>query len=91
MTLEVVQTDVSDVSKAIAIIGAFVVFVGPISLVIKERLYLSEPLLAVTFGCVSAPAMRAHGADSAPALSSAPLSSDGSTHFRGAPKRRSAT
>lgn len=52
MAVEVVQTDVSDVSKALAIIGAFVVFYGPFSFVIKERVYLSEPLLAVVYGYV---------------------------------------
>lgn len=62
MGVEVVHTDVTDVSKAISIIGAFVVFYGPFSLIIKERLCLSEPLLAVVYGFVfSQPPFLFHG------------------------------
>lgn len=50
-----VELDVSDVSKAFAILGFFIVVYGQISYIVKERLYLSEPLIAVTLGIIVGP------------------------------------
>ena len=50
--MEIIETELSEVSKGLAIVGWFIVFYGLVSLFVKERLFLSEPLLAVTVGCV---------------------------------------
>ena len=53
--IDVVETDLSQVSKAFAIMGGFVVIYGLFSYVVRERLYISEPLLAVTIGIIVGP------------------------------------
>lgn len=53
--MEIIETELSEVSKGLAIVGWFIVFYGLVSLFVKERLFLSEPLLAVTVGCVVVP------------------------------------
>lgn len=50
-----VHLDINEVSKSIAILGAFIVGYGQISYTLKERLYLSEPLIAVTLGIIVGP------------------------------------
>lgn len=50
MPSDVVYTDVSDVSKAYSVLGGFIVIYGLFSYVAKDRLYMSEPLIAVTVG-----------------------------------------
>jgi sodium/hydrogen antiporter len=45
-----VHTDITDVSKAFAVLGFFITCYGLMSYVVKERLYLSEPLIALTVG-----------------------------------------
>ncbi|CAO1622222.1 unnamed protein product [Jaminaea pallidilutea] len=52
---EIVHPDISDVSKAFAVLGFFIVVYGQISYVLKERLYMSEPLIAVTLGVIVGP------------------------------------
>lgn len=52
--IEVVGVELSQISKGLAIMGGFIVIYGLVSFIAKERLYLSEPLLAVTVGCVDA-------------------------------------
>ncbi|PWY98523.1 hypothetical protein BCV70DRAFT_201833 [Testicularia cyperi] len=55
MPADVVHVDLSEASKALAVLGGFIVIYGLISYVVKERLYLSEPLLAVTVGILVGP------------------------------------
>lgn len=55
MPAHVVEIDVSEVSKSLAVLGGFIVIYGLLSFVAKERLYLSEPLLAVTAGIIVGP------------------------------------
>ncbi|PWN47075.1 hypothetical protein IE53DRAFT_272624 [Violaceomyces palustris] len=55
MPADVVHTDITNVSKAFAVVGGFVVLYGLLSYVVKERLYLSEPLIAVTVGIITGP------------------------------------
>lgn len=51
-----IETDTSSsVSKTFAIVGFFLVAYGQVSYVAKERLYLSEPLLALVFGIIVGP------------------------------------
>lgn len=50
MAVHVVETDVSNVSIAFAILGGFIVIYGLGSYVVKEKLYLSEALVATTVG-----------------------------------------
>lgn len=50
-----VSLDISNTSKVIAIVGAYVVFVGLVSYFLKNRLYLSEALLAAVLGIVTGP------------------------------------
>ena len=44
----IIETELSQMSKGLSIMGGFVVIYGLISFFVKERMYLSEPLLAVT-------------------------------------------
>ncbi|KDN42068.1 hypothetical protein K437DRAFT_257997 [Tilletiaria anomala UBC 951] len=53
--VQLVHTDITDVSKALSVLGFFIVGYGLISYVVKERLYLSEPLIAVTAGIITGP------------------------------------
>lgn len=46
----IIETELSQMSKGLSIMGGFVVIYGLISFFVKERMYLSEPLLAVTVG-----------------------------------------
>ncbi|EPQ26792.1 uncharacterized protein PFL1_05770 [Pseudozyma flocculosa PF-1] len=55
MPANVVKVDLSQTSKSLAVTGGFIVIYGLISYVLKERLYLSEPLLAVTLGILVGP------------------------------------
>ncbi|SPO22124.1 related to Na+/H+-exchanging protein [Ustilago trichophora] len=55
MPAHVVEVDLSQVSKSLAVLGGFIVIYGLLSYVVKERLYLSEPLLAVTAGIIVGP------------------------------------
>ncbi|SNX82925.1 related to Na+/H+-exchanging protein [Melanopsichium pennsylvanicum] len=55
MPAHVVEVDLSEVSKSLAVLGGFIVIYGLLSYVVKERLYLSEPLLAVTAGIIVGP------------------------------------
>ncbi len=55
MPANVVHVDLSEVSKSLAVLGGFIVIYGLLSYVVKERLYLSEPLLAVTAGIIVGP------------------------------------
>ena len=48
--IPVIETELSQVSRGLAIVGGFIVIYGLISGVVKERLYVSEPLLAVAVG-----------------------------------------
>ena len=50
MTEHVITLDTSNVSKAYAILGGFIIIYGLGSYVAKDRLYLSEPLIAVVVG-----------------------------------------
>jgi hypothetical protein len=50
MADHVITLDVSNVSKAYSVLGGFIVIYGLVSYVAKDRLYLSEPLIAVTVG-----------------------------------------
>lgn len=50
--LEIIETELTQISKGFAIMGGFIVIYGLVSYVVKERLYLSEPLLAMTLGYV---------------------------------------
>lgn len=52
---DVITLDVSNVSKAYAVLGGFIVIYGLVSYVAKDRLYLSEPLIAVTVGIITGP------------------------------------
>lgn len=51
----VILTDISSASKAYAILGGFIVIYGLGSYVAKDRLYMSEPLIAVTVGIITGP------------------------------------
>lgn len=53
----VIVTDISNVSKAYAILGGFIVIYGLISYIAKDRLYMSEPLIAVCIGIVTGPSV----------------------------------
>lgn len=55
MPTHVIEIDVTQVSKSLAVLGGFIVFYGLLSYVVKERLYLSEPLLAVIAGIIVGP------------------------------------
>lgn len=55
MPAHVVEVDLSEVSKSLAVLGGFIIIYGLLSYVVKERLYLSEPLLAVTAGIIVGP------------------------------------
>ncbi|CDW98363.1 hypothetical protein [Sporisorium scitamineum] len=55
MPAHVIEVDLSKVSKSLAVLGGFIVIYGLLSYVVKERLYLSEPLLAVTAGIIVGP------------------------------------
>ncbi|KAE8221759.1 hypothetical protein CF319_g4934 [Tilletia indica] len=50
-----IKTDLSQVSKSFAVLGGFIVSYGLISYVAKERLYLSEPMIAMTVGIIVGP------------------------------------
>lgn len=50
--LEIIETELTQISKGFAIMGGFIVIYGLVSYMVKERLYLSEPLLAMTLGYV---------------------------------------
>ncbi|CAO1635168.1 unnamed protein product [Parajaminaea phylloscopi] len=50
-----VHLDINQVSKSIAILGAFITVYGQVSYTLKERLHLSEPLIAVALGIVVGP------------------------------------
>ncbi|KAK0553879.1 hypothetical protein OC846_000746 [Tilletia horrida] len=50
-----IHTDLSQVSKTFTILGGFIVTYGLISYVAKERLYLSEPMIAMTVGIIVGP------------------------------------
>lgn len=50
-----VTIDVSLVSKSLAIVGAYVVFVGLVSYFVKNKLFLSEALLAAVLGIITGP------------------------------------
>ena len=52
---DIIETELSQMSKGLSIMGGFVVIYGLISFFVKERMYLSEPLLAVTVGIVIGP------------------------------------
>ncbi|GAK63780.1 uncharacterized protein PAN0_003d1988 [Moesziomyces antarcticus] len=55
MPAHVVEVDITEVSKSLAVLGGFIIIYGLLSYVVKERLYLSEPLLAVTVGILVGP------------------------------------
>ncbi|CEH15835.1 related to na h-exchanging protein [Ceraceosorus bombacis] len=55
MAVHVVETDVSNVSIAFAVLGGFIVIYGLGSYVVKEKLYLSEALVATTVGIIVGP------------------------------------
>lgn len=55
MPEQVIAVDISNVSKAYAVLGGFIVIYGLISYVAKDRLYMSEPLIAVTVGIITGP------------------------------------
>ncbi|KAJ9477975.1 putative Na(+)/H(+) antiporter (putative) [Pseudozyma hubeiensis] len=55
MPAHIIEVDLTQVSKSLAVLGGFIVIYGLLSFVVKERLYLSEPLLAVTAGIVVGP------------------------------------
>jgi NhaP-type Na+/H+ or K+/H+ antiporter len=57
MADHVITTDISNVSKAYAILGGFIVIYGLISYIAKDRLYLSEPLIAVCIGIITGPSV----------------------------------
>lgn len=48
--MDIIETELSQISKGFAIMGGFIVIYGLVSYFVKERMYLSEPLLAVTVG-----------------------------------------
>lgn len=52
---QVVTLDVSNVSKAYAVLGGFIIIYGLVSYVAKDRLYMSEPLIAITVGIITGP------------------------------------
>ena len=52
---EIVHTDVTDVTIVFAVLGFLFVVYGQLSYLVKERLYLSEPLIAVALGCIVGP------------------------------------
>ncbi|KAL4402101.1 sodium:proton antiporter [Malassezia pachydermatis] len=53
--IEVVETELSQMSKGFAIMGGFVVIYGLFSYFVRERLYISEPMLAVAIGVIVGP------------------------------------
>ncbi|EST07866.1 Cation/H+ exchanger [Kalmanozyma brasiliensis GHG001] len=55
MPAHIIEVDLTQVSKSLAVLGGFIVIYGLLSYVVKERLYLSEPLLAVTAGIIVGP------------------------------------
>ncbi|SOV04827.1 related to Na+/H+-exchanging protein [Ustilago sp. UG-2017a] len=55
MPAHLIEVDLSEVSKSLAVLGGFIVIYGLLSYVVKERLYLSEPLLAVMAGIIVGP------------------------------------
>jgi sodium/hydrogen antiporter len=55
MPSDLIHVDISESSKSLAVLGGFIVIYGLVSFVVKERLYLSEPLLAVILGIVVGP------------------------------------
>lgn len=55
MPAHVIEVDLTEVSKSLAVLGGFIVLYGLLSYVVKERLYLSEPLLAVSVGILVGP------------------------------------
>ncbi|UZJ51572.1 hypothetical protein CBS101457_000892 [Exobasidium rhododendri] len=55
MAEHVITLDLSNVSKAYSVLGGFIVIYGLVSYIAKDRLYLSEPLIAVTVGIITGP------------------------------------
>ncbi|WFD34481.1 hypothetical protein MCUN1_001322 [Malassezia cuniculi] len=53
--IDLIDVELSQISKGLAIMGGFIVIYGLVSFIAKERLYLSEPLLAVTVGIIVGP------------------------------------
>lgn len=51
----IVSPQIEDVSKSFAVLGFFIVVYGQVSYIAKERLYLSEPLIAITLGIIVGP------------------------------------
>ena len=45
----IIETELSQMSKGLSIMGGFVVIYGLISFFVKERMYLSEPLLCLLY------------------------------------------
>ncbi|CAO1632636.1 unnamed protein product [Sympodiomycopsis kandeliae] len=54
---EIVHTDVTNTTIVFAVLGFLFVVYGQLSFVIKEHLYLSEPLVAVTLGIIVGPSV----------------------------------
>ncbi|KAN0062787.1 hypothetical protein ACQY0O_004983 [Thecaphora frezii] len=54
-SLETIHTDLSQTSTTLAILGGFILLYGLVSYVVSQRLYLSEPLLAVLLGIAVGP------------------------------------
>ena len=55
MAVEVVHTDVTQISISYVVLGSFIVVYGLFSYFVKERLYLSEALASVVIGVVVGP------------------------------------
>lgn len=47
--------DLNDVSRTLCVLGFYVSVIGLASYTIKERLYMSEPLIALLFGVATGP------------------------------------
>ncbi|CEP16972.1 hypothetical protein [Parasitella parasitica] len=55
MTINVIPGEISTFTIAIAILSGFILFFGYISMFLKERLFLSEALVAVVVGIIAGP------------------------------------
>ncbi|KAI8637299.1 Sodium/hydrogen exchanger family-domain-containing protein [Parasitella parasitica] len=55
MTINVIPGEISTFTIAIAILSGFILFFGYISMFLKERLFLSEALVAVIVGIIAGP------------------------------------
>lgn len=53
--LDLIEVELTQISKSFAIVGGFIIIYGLLSYVVRERVYLSEPLILVAVGIIVGP------------------------------------